>query len=338
MEVHFIDVGQGDAIFISCQGHYMLIDAGDNSKGSTVRYYMKKLGVSSLDYVIGTHPDADHIGGLDVVIENFDVKTILMPDAENDTITYRDVIDAIKWANNKITLPIVGKEYSLGTMTFTILSPGKKYSALNDMSIAVMLKHGSNKFLLTGDCELESEEDMLNGDIDLSADVFKLGHHGSRTSNPEAFLKAVSPTDVVISCGKTNSYGHPHKSVIDTVKEMGLNCYRTDEQGNLIAISDGNKISWNVEPSTTWMYRVYDPDSGAEDESSEIQGVKSQNDSDSSSKSYDCKYILNTNSMKFHVPGCSAVNQMSDNNKVQSDDDKDTLISKGYSPCGICNP
>ena len=153
MTVHFIDVGQGDSILIQCGTHAMLIDAGDNSCGTKVQAYLENKGVAKLDYVIGTHPDSDHIGGLDVIIYKFDCENVMMPDCEKRTNTYRDVISAMKEKNYINTLPEVGKKYKLGDAEFTILAPSKKYEDANNNSISIILQYGDRRFLFTGDAE-----------------------------------------------------------------------------------------------------------------------------------------------------------------------------------------
>lgn len=252
LQVHYIDVGQGDATLIICNGEAMLIDAGDNSKGTTVQLYLQKQGVKSLKYMIGTHPDADHIGGMDVIITKFDCETIIMPDKASDTATYRDVIDAMKYKNYKNTLPIVGDTYTLGDASFTIVAPNKSYSDTNSCSVVILLTHGNNKFLFTGDAEFESESDILSNGINISSGVLKVGHHGSNTSTGKEFLKAVNPQYAVISCGKDNSYGHPHEETLMALKSAGVQVFRTDEQGSIVATSNGSNISWNTDPSTSW--------------------------------------------------------------------------------------
>ncbi len=253
LEVHFLDVGQGDATLIRCGDDAMLIDAGNNSWGDDVRDYLEYQGIDDLDYVIGTHPDADHIGGLDVVMEAFDCGTVIMPDYEKDTQTYEEVIDVMNQKGLELTLPQVGTVYELGEAAFTIVAPCRDYGDnANDYSVGILLEHGENRFLFTGDAEEESETDMLNSGIDLSADVFKAAHHGSRTANTEAFLERVNPDYVVISCGEGNSYGHPHAEVLNRLREMGVQVFRTDEEGTITAVSDGSSITFNVPPSETW--------------------------------------------------------------------------------------
>ena len=252
LNVHFLDVGQGDAILISCDGAYMLIDAGDNDKGTLVQNYLNKQGVEHLDYIIGTHPDADHIGGMDVILYKFDCGTVMMPEVTNDTATYRDVIDMMKEKGYQNTAPAVGDSYSLGSAQFTIVGPTDTYEDTNNNSIVILLTHGDNKFLFVGDAEEKAEEDMLAEGVSVKADVLKVGHHGSRTASSEAFLQAVEPTYAVISCGQDNSYGHPHAEALNTLRRMGVKVFRTDEQGTVVATSDGHEISWNCAPSDTW--------------------------------------------------------------------------------------
>lgn len=253
LEVHFIDVGQGDATLIRCEGQAMLIDAGDNSKGTAVQLYLKKCGVERLDYLIGTHPDADHIGGLDVIITKFDCEKIIMPKLTKDNATYRDVISAMKYKGYESTAPEVGRNYQLGSAEFTIIAPNKSYGEdYNNSSVGLLLVHGNNRFLFTGDAKEEAEADMLANGIDLKADVLKAGHHGSSSSCSAAFLDAVQPAYGVISCGEGNSYGHPHGETLNAFRKRGIQVFRTDEQGSVEVISDGDTLTWNCAPSETW--------------------------------------------------------------------------------------
>lgn len=252
LAVHFLDIGQGDAALIACDGEYMLIDAGDNDKGTAVQNYLTKQGVTKLKYVIGTHPDADHIGGLDVILYKFECETVMMPDIANDTATYRDVIDTMHTKGYENTLPRVGDSYTLGSAEFTILGPEKIYSDTNNSSIVLRLTHGNNSFLFMGDAKEEAETDILNGDIMVDADVLKVGHHGSRTASSKEFLQAVSPAYAVISCAEDNSYGHPHAETLNNLRALGVQVFRTDEQGTIVVTSDGKELEWNCAPSETW--------------------------------------------------------------------------------------
>ncbi len=327
LAVHFIDVGQGDSTLIVCDGEAMLIDAGDNDKGTAVQLYLTRHNVDSLKYVIGTHPDADHIGGLDVILYKFDCETILMPDRSSDTETYRDVVNAMEQKGYTNTLPVVGNTYELGASSFTIVGPSEEYGDSNDCSVAIVLRHGDNSFLFTGDAETEAEKDILDAGADIDVTVYKAGHHGSSTSSDMEFLKAITPECAVISCGEGNSYGHPHAETLNNLRTMGVEVYRTDEQGTIIVSSDGKNLTWNCSPSETWQ-------SGEKTVNSQSMG--SGQSTETSSKSL--TYILNTNTKKFHYPGCPSVKKMADKNKKVSDESRDVIISQGYAPCGNCNP
>lgn len=364
LQVHYIDVGQGDATLIVCDGEAMLIDAGDNSKGTAVQFYLQKQGVKSLKYMIGTHPDADHIGGMDVIITKFDCDTIMMPDKESDSATYRDVIDAMDYKGYKNTMPAVGDTYPLGSATFTIIAPNKPYPDTNNCSIGIVLTHGSNRFLFTGDAEVEAENDILNNGIDIAADVLKVGHHGSSTSTGEAFLEAVGPEYAVISCGVDNSYGHPHEETLAALKNAGVKVFRTDEQGSIIAESDGKSITWNADPSDSWKTGAEsvrgDSDENAGNENvsaknsgSEASVIMTPQEPDAESVSEEAAvsaqesvdaaqgavtYVLNNNTKKFHYPDCYSAQKIKDSNREETTMTREEIIAKGYDPCKNCNP
>lgn len=252
LQVHYIDVGQGDATLLVCDGQTMLIDAGNNNQGTAVQSYLNSQNVEILDYVIGTHPDADHVGGLDVVITKFDCRTILLTEEEKDTITYRDVLDAMKYKNYKRTAPVVGDTYQLGSAEFTIVGPGRLISDSNDNSIAIILRHGGNTFYFEGDAGEKEEEDILDSGIELMADVYKIGHHGSKTSTTDEMLDSVNPAYAVISVGEDNRYGHPNAEVLNKLRKAGIQVFRTDEQGTIVAESDGEQLTFNCAPSESW--------------------------------------------------------------------------------------
>lgn len=259
LEVHYIDVGQGDATLLLCDGEAMLIDAGDNDKGTLVQNYIFKQGVGSLKYVVGTHPDADHYGGLDVIITKFDCGEIFLPDFERDTATCRDVYDAIVYKGYTVRTPEVGTVLSLGGAKVTVLGPTLyDYGEdSNNYSIVLLVEHGNNKFLFTGDAEKEAEADMLNAGVMCDVDIYKAGHHGSGSSSSADLLNTIRPEFVVISCAQDNDYGHPHASVLNRLRKMGVKVFRTDEQGSIVACSDGNEITWNCSPSESWKAGEY---------------------------------------------------------------------------------
>lgn len=261
-EVHFIDVGQGDATLIKCGDQAMLIDTGGDDNGTAIQYYLLKQNVEKLTYLVLTHPDSDHIGSADVIITKLMINHVLMPDFEKDNNTYKRMMEALDYRGMKaeiVAMPqdsnsggdtayTVGSSFTLGEAVCTILGPVQQYDDPNNSSIALLVQYGNTRFLFTGDAEEEAESDILaycadNG-ISLQADVYKAGHHGSSTSSSETFLMAVDPAWTVISCGKDNSYGHPHTETVERFQMMEIGMYRTDEQGSIVAYSDGESISW----------------------------------------------------------------------------------------------
>lgn len=339
LTVHYLDVGQGDCILAECDGEYMLIDAGDNNQGTKIQNYLQKQGVRKLKYAVGTHPDSDHIGGLDVILYKFDCGKVMMPDVSKDTATYRDVVDAMKQKGYKNTVPKAGDTFTLGDAVCTVLAPSKGYEDANNNSIVLKLEHGENTFLFMGDAEEEEEADILKSDEDVAADVLKVGHHGSRSSSSQKFLKAVSPEYAVISCGEDNSYGHPHAETLNNLRAMGVKVFRSDEQGTITAVSDGSKITWNSAPSDTWK-------AGEPVGSSQISGssslAKSGTVQYSSSQvptgeaSSAGSYIGNKNNGKLHKVSCSYL-PLEKNQAVFNT--REEAVTAGYDdPCKRCNP
>lgn len=249
LEVHFIDVGQSDATLIKNGEDAMLIDAGDNAMGTTVQNYLQKQGVERLEYLILTHTDADHIGGADVVITKFDIGTVFMGDYPKDNATYRDVLEALEYKELTWCTPMVGEVYALGDVSFTIIAPNREYDSPNNTSIGLIVEKGAVRFAFTGDAETDAEADIVRSGMDIDVDVYKVGHHGSSSSSSMALLDAMTPAYAVISCGRDNSYGYPHREVRAALQERDIRVFRTDEQGSIVAICDGEEILWQAERS-----------------------------------------------------------------------------------------
>ncbi len=340
-EIHFLDVGQGDATLIKCGDHAMLIDTGDNDKGTAVQLYLSKQGIQKLDYLVLTHPDADHIGGADVVIGKFTIGRVFMADYEKDNKTYKEVIQALADKKLKWSTPRPGSTYTLGTAKFTILAPVRTYDDPNNSSIALLFQNGGNTFLFTGDGEEEAESDILESGRSVKADVYKAGHHGSDTASSEAFLKAVAPAYAVISCEEGNSYGHPHAAVLNSLRARGVKVFRTDEQGSIIAWSDGSEITWNCAPSDTWQTgeriasasQMLSGDSGQKKQANEAQTGKRAAAADAAAKGL---YIGNKNNGKLHRATCKQLPK-EENRAVF--DTKQEGINAGYDDlCKLCKP
>ncbi len=253
LEVHFIDVGQGDSTLIKLPNkESILIDAGKNVDSELVVNYLKKEGIKKIDYVIGTHPHEDHIGGLDVVIESFEIGRVYLPRVVHTTKTYEDVLLAIKNKNLKVIEAKGGVTLDIPEVNAIFVAPNSsEYKDINNYSAVLKLTYQDTSFIFTGDAEELSENEMLlQSYTNLDTDVLKVAHHGSSTSTSEAFLEAVSPKYAVISLGENNTYGHPHFETIDKLNRHQIKYFRTDLQGDIIATSDGTKISFNQQPIT----------------------------------------------------------------------------------------
>lgn len=238
LKMHTIDVGQGDSCLIIQGENTCLIDCGTKAKGKDVVGYLKDLGITKIDILIGTHPHDDHMGGMAEVINSFEIGVVYTPNNGNDNITttwYMDFLNAVDEKNVKWEYPKVGEILKIGEADLQFLAPNaSSYTNNNNYSIATKIVFGNTKILLTGDAEELAENEMLNNGYNIEADVFKAAHHGSDTSNTKEFLQAVNPKYVIISCKTGNTYGHPKKKTMELFQEMKLNVYRTDESGSII--------------------------------------------------------------------------------------------------------
>ncbi len=245
IEVHIIDVGQGDAILIRTPSGNMLIDAGTNSSESKLKTYLSSYGIKSFEYAVFTHPHADHIGGADMIIRDFEVENVLMPDVTTNTVTYNAMISELEKSTSNVQKAVVGNQFSIGDLDVTVVAPSSdEYSEMNDYSIMLRVKYGKKVFMFTGDAEVLSENEVLNkfhADF-LDCDFLKLGHHGSITSSGENFLDVLSPDIAAISVGEGNDYDHPSNEVIKRLKDAGITYYRTDISGTLVFECDGENI------------------------------------------------------------------------------------------------
>lgn len=319
--IHFIDVGQADSALVTCDEHSMLIDGGNADDSNLVYSVLQRETDGHLDYVVGTHAHEDHIGGLSGAFEADTADVTFCPVTEYDSKAFRNFKTRADERGGGITIPAVGDTFTLGEASVTVVAVNSVPEDTNNTSIVIRIVYGDTSFLFTADAEQETEEKILESGQDIESTVLKVGHHGSSTSTSQAFLDAVSPTYAVISCGKDNSYGHPHSETLAKLASAGVEVLRTDELGDIYCTSDGTEV--------TFSYGEYHKDSDTS--AAEIEEPQ-QPDTISET------YILNTNSRKFHRPDCSSASQISDANREEYTGTREELIEQGYTPCGYCKP
>lgn len=252
LEVHFVDVGQGAAqVIITPNKKVMVIDGGNNDDEEDMVAYLNQLGVKKVDILVGTHPDADHIGGIDAVIDAFDIGKVYMPKIQSNTQTFQSVLQSVQNKGLKITTAQSGITLDLDhAVQARIIAPIDVTDDTNEMSAVVRLVHGERSFLFTGDAGLPSEEAMIASGEKLKSDVILVGHHGSKHSSGQAFIQAVQPKYAVIQVGK-NNYGHPEEEVLARLTNANAKIYRTDVDGTIIFKSDGKNLEVN---KSDWKY------------------------------------------------------------------------------------
>ncbi len=234
LRVYCLDVGQGDSILVVSENKTMLIDASTNQMGSRVVKYLNDLGISKIDYLVGTHPHEDHIGGLDDVIKNFEIGKIYMPKQQTNTKTFEDVLDAIKAKKLKVSAPSVGEKFKVGNAECEVMSVKNGVENLNDCSIVIQMNCDGVKYLFTGDMESGVESSRNWNQID----ILKVGHHGSKTSSSKNFLEQTKPKVALISCGEGNDYGHPHDAAVKRLEKIGAKIYRTDKEKTIMVLQE----------------------------------------------------------------------------------------------------
>ena len=306
LEIHYIDVGQGDStLVIIPNDEVALIDAGTRGGREKLVSYLKKSNIKKIDYLIGTHPHEDHIGGLPEVIRNFEIGKVYLPNKSNNTQIFEELLNEIKNKGLKISEGKTGVNMiDTRELKFYTIGPSKEYANMNNNCIVTKIIYKNFSTLITGDAEKEAESDMIEEGHNLKADILRLGHHGSNTSTTEAFLDKVDPSYAIISVGKDNIYGHPDREVMDSLEERNIVALRTDEMGTIVIQTDGKKLNWLTDISEG---RIID-------DNEEI-------------------YIGNLNSKIFHAEDCNSLpnkeNQITFNSKKEA-------IEKGYKAHSVC--
>ena len=248
--VHVLDVGKADSILIECGDHRMLVDGGTADRGKSVVSYLKRRGVTELEAIVNTHPDEDHVGGLQYVLKSFPAGRYYAPSLPAELIpkdpAYLGTMKALSEAGLSVRSPSPGQEFSLGGLSVRVLGPVVPGGSTNSNSIVLLLRYKSVRFLLMGDAEKDEEQSLLDAGAGLSADVLKVGHHGSGTSTSGALLKAVDPEYAAISVGHDSS-NLPKREVLERLYRAGIKTYRTDVSGTVLFLTDGKTVEVRTE-------------------------------------------------------------------------------------------
>lgn len=311
LRIRFIDVGQGDAALIQCEGESMLIDGGPPEASSIIYSTLRKNQVNKLKYIVATHPDSDHIGGLSGALNYATTKKCFCSVKEHDAKPFESLKKYLRKQNVFITVPKAGDKVKLGSAVVTFLGPLNDSGDTNNNSLVVRLEYGNNSFIFMGDAETAEEAQILERWKDLKSDVIKIGHHGSESSTSKELLDGVQPKYAIVSVGQDNSYGHPVQSILDRLESAKTTIYRTDLQGDITIVSDGSRLAVYTEKYNTTVH------------------VKIPTES---------AYVLNISSGKFHVPTCDGVKDMKPKNRQDTTKSREELMDEGYTPCKLCNP
>ena len=317
LRISYIDVGQGDSTFIEFpNGKTMLIDAGLAEASDTVIAYIRGLGYSKIDYLMATHPDGDHIGGMRDVVNSFEIGTVYMPDVDHNTTTYERLLEAIAAKNIDVIAGTAGVSIlEEENLTAKIIGPARDdYDDVNSFSLILRITYGNHSFLFLGDASKENERELKG---DYSADVVKVGHHGSTTSSDATFVQNTHAKYAIVSVGANNRYNHPKQAVLDLWVGIGATVLRTDLEGTIVALSDGVTLQVNDEQTVIGDKVEVPPNEDAANIPT---------------------YLLNTSSKKIHTVDCKTAAQMSPANRAETFLTLGELLADGYTTCGNCDP
>ena len=361
--VYFINVGQADSALVLCDGSSMLIDGGNAASSDLIYTFLKDRGITQLDYIVATHAHEDHVGGLAGALNYATASAAFCSVTEYNSRAFESFVKYLDKQNISITVPKHGDAFKLGSANVKILGPIKTAKDANNTSIVIKITFGDTAFLFAGDAERAEEQDILEAGYDLAATVLKVGHHGSDTSTTYPFLREIMPKYAVISCGKGNSFGHPHDNLLSRLRDADVTLYRTDMQGTITCTSDGKTVTFTTERNanahTNPTQAIADTQADTAQPAANAQtdpaqpAANAQTDATQAAASESTppavneqpepaqptisgdQYIGNINSKKYHRPTCSHLPL--EKNRVIFNT-QGAAISAGYSPCGICKP
>ena len=346
LKMHVLYVGQGQGVLFEFDGHYMMVDGGGRGSSSFVVSYLKQQGIKTLDCVVVSHYEEDHMSGIIGILSAFPCDLLLVPSYAGSGEIYQSLAVAALSNGCEILHPQPGYDFMLGDADVKIVGPWRNdYSSDNDLSLCFHILYGNCSFLVCGDAQQESEMDLVNSGEDLRSDVYVVDHHCSHTSSMDAFLDVIAAQYAVISCGKDNGYGHPSMEALQRLQNHGVSMFRTDQQGTIIAYTDGSKVWFDIDPSDDWSsgsiiipLDVSDDNMEYNNDSTRLPlGERGLNDLQEEAEP-EYQYVCNTSTKKIHIPSCDSVSQTKEENRLYTNLSKDELIAEGYEPCGNCRP
>lgn len=330
-EIHFINTGNSDAILIKEEsGINILIDAGDNDDEDVICNYLRKEGITTLDYLISTHPDADHCGGMDAVIDNFEIKNFYVGNGSSNTKTYTSVINSAAEKGVNPGVPLEDVKIELSESSYIKFYNTKGGSNSNESSLVTLYVNGEDKFLFTGDAGKEAENKIINTLIDV--DVLKVGHHGSSTSTSQQLLDKIKPEYAIIQVGVNNKYGHPHRETMALLEGNSIEVHRNDECGDIIFNSTGDGVSTDCKIGSYSANQKSTEQISTEQPKVENDENKSNVDENTAIEEGKGEFVITQSGTKYHRPSCGTIKQ------IKANVSRDEAESMGYDACKRCNP
>ena len=333
MEVHFVDVGQGLGTLVKADGQVLVYDGGSRHASRKFVAYLKEQGVETIDYLVSSHYDEDHLGGLIGCLHAFNVKNVICSDYVHTSKLYQTFIDLTDEKGLKRQHMAPGETFDFGKGRVTVLGPVEiRKNASNDNSVVIRIDYGERSFLFTGDAEHKSEEAMVQKGENLKCDVLVPGHHGSATASCWDFLRATLPEYAVISCGEKNSYGHPHVDTMEKLEAMEIEVFRTDSQGDVVCKTDGIDLNWSAKPCNDYSGRdggtkVSEPEpqkKTVQEETTETENVQKVAEENS-------VWISRTGSKYHRINNCGRMNPNTSREIPESE-----AVADGMEKCKKC--
>lgn len=355
LSITYLDVGQGNSVFIECDDHYMLIDGGSSNQSSKIHSFLEKKDIEKLDFVVATNTKEENVGGLAAALKKYDCDTVLAPTNEASNDAYSSFLKYTEKNKKSVTVPEVNDTYTLGDAKISVLACASKID--ETQPIILLIQYFDTKYLFASDVKIEEESVLCEqyGEA-LKSDVLFIGNHGSSISSSDAFLDTVNPKIAMLSVDGNDGSGLPESKVLDALNQRNIDLYRTDCNGDIKLVSDGKSINISTakkanlnqlltpgfvstptpvptptptpEPTPT---PTPEPTPTPTPEPTPEPVVEEQ-------KPIEQYYIINTNTGKFHYPTCRSIKRMKDKNKLEFTGTRDDVLARGYSPCMICNP